>query len=56
MAPSEPLPITLNADEQRTLLAFAERSKRLNPDRAAELANILTPLTGQIRSGRIAAG
>jgi len=45
--PSEPLPITLNADEQRTLLAFAERSKRLNPDRAAELANILTPLTGQ---------
>ncbi len=45
--PSELLPVTLNSDEQRTVLALAERSKRLNPDRAAELANLLAPLTRQ---------
>jgi len=45
--PSESLPLALNADEQRSLLALAERSTRLNPARAIELSDRLTPLTGQ---------
>lgn len=44
--PAEPLSIPLQADEQRTILALAERSPRLNPDRAAELSSILAPITG----------
>jgi len=44
--PAEPMSITLAAEEQRTILALAERSPRLNPDRAAELSSILAPLTG----------
>jgi uncharacterized RDD family membrane protein YckC len=44
--PAEPLSFALSAEEQRTILALAERSPRLNPDRAAELSSILTPLTG----------
>lgn len=39
-------PFALNADEQRLVLALAERGQRLNPDRAAELASRLSPLTG----------
>ena len=35
----------LSLDEQRLLLNFAERSPRLNPERQAELANVLNPLT-----------
>lgn len=44
--PAESLPVALSTDEQRTVLALAERSRRLNPDRAAELSNLLMPLTG----------
>jgi uncharacterized RDD family membrane protein YckC len=44
---AQPLAIPLTADEQRTILALAERSPRLNPDRAAELCGILRPLTGE---------
>lgn len=43
--------IPLSLSEQRTLLDFAERSGRITPDRAAELAEIVSPLaaddTGQ---------
>ena len=35
----------LSLNEQRLLLNFAERSPRLNPERQAELANVLKPLT-----------
>lgn len=43
--PAAALTVTLTAEEQRTILALAERSPRLNPDRAAELSGILAPLT-----------
>ena len=39
-------PVALSLSEQRTLLDFAERSSRITPDRAAELAEIIAPLTG----------
>jgi uncharacterized RDD family membrane protein YckC len=38
--------IALSLSEQRTLLDFAERSNRITADRAAELAEIISPLTG----------
>ncbi len=44
--PAEPISIPLIAEEQRTILALAERSPRLNPERAAELSSILKPVTG----------
>ncbi len=39
-----PVPADFTTDEQRALLAFAERSKRLSPERQSELAAILQPL------------
>jgi uncharacterized RDD family membrane protein YckC len=43
VAPLLPLSLT----EQRTLLDFAERSARITPDRAAELAEIISPLAAE---------
>lgn len=43
--------IKLRLQEQKALIAFAERSARLSPSRQEELADILTPLT-QADSGR----
>lgn len=42
-----PPPADLYVDEQRTLLAFSERTSILTPDRSAELADILSELTGK---------
>jgi uncharacterized RDD family membrane protein YckC len=39
-------PVSLTTSEQQALLSFAERTRRLNPHRSAELADLLTPLTG----------
>ncbi len=44
--PIEAPPMAFSPNEQQTLLSFAERSAKLNPDRVGELANLLTPLTG----------
>lgn len=41
-----PLPFPLDVDEQRAILSFAERSTGWTPERAEELASLLTPLTG----------
>jgi uncharacterized RDD family membrane protein YckC len=38
--------VTLSLSEQRTLLDFAERTSRITPERAAELAEIVSPLVG----------
>lgn len=40
----QPVPADFTTDEQRALLAFAERSKRLSPERQSELAAILLPV------------
>jgi uncharacterized RDD family membrane protein YckC len=40
-------PADLLVDEQRTLLAFAERSPLLSADRSSELAGILSDITGK---------
>lgn len=39
-----PVPADFSTDEQRSLLAFAERSKYLSSERQYELANILQPI------------
>lgn len=39
-------PVTLNREERRALLDFAERSTQLSSERSAELADLLSPLTG----------
>lgn len=39
-----PVPADFTTDEQRSLLAFAERSKRLSAERQSELAAILLPV------------
>lgn len=44
---ARPSPLPLTADEQRALLDFSESRGRLSPQRQAELANILAPLTGR---------
>lgn len=41
---SLPVPADFTTDEQRALLAFAERSKRLSQERQSELAAILLPI------------
>lgn len=57
-----PAPFALNAEEQRALLAFDERQRRLSPARREELAGLLAPLLGvpaseaPLRLQRIAAG
>lgn len=40
-----PVPLPLNPLEQRMLIDFAERGATLNPERQAELADLLTGLT-----------
>lgn len=39
-------PVALSLLEQRTILDFAARSTRITPERAAELASAISPLTG----------
>jgi uncharacterized RDD family membrane protein YckC len=41
-----PVPTDFSTDEQRALLAFAERSKYLSAERQSELASILLPVIG----------
>ncbi|MCP5044540.1 MAG: RDD family protein [bacterium] len=45
------VPITLEPDEQRAILNFAERSGELSAARTVELAEILEPLTGATGAG-----
>lgn len=46
-ADPSPPPQTLTLQEQKALITFGERSERLNQARTAELADVLTPLTGK---------
>lgn len=41
-----PLRLALNRDEHKAIAQFSERTAKLSAERAAELANLLTPLTG----------
>ncbi len=45
--PIETPPLAFSPEEQQTLLSFAERSAKLNPERVGELADLLQPLTGE---------
>ena len=45
-----PVPPNFSTDEQRALIAYAERSKLLSADRQRELAGVLTPLLGSADS------
>jgi len=46
-APARPPALVLEADEQRAVIAFAERAYALPPGRRQELAELARPLTGQ---------
>jgi uncharacterized RDD family membrane protein YckC len=52
--PAQPLPVALPASEQQLLINFAERSHYLNPQRQAELADLLQVLTGKTGAGAAA--
>lgn len=43
-APPQAFPLPLRLDEQRAVIAYAERLPRLTDERAEELADILTPV------------
>lgn len=53
---SHPPPVALDIEEQRAILAFAERSGDWTPERTEELAEILEPVAGhppKVAVGRI---
>ena len=48
--PDEPpliIPVTLGLEEQQAIINFADRGQQLSKERSIELANIVTPLTGE---------
>jgi uncharacterized RDD family membrane protein YckC len=48
--PDEPpltMPVTLGLEEQQAIINFADRAQQLSKQRSIELANIVTPLTGE---------
>ncbi len=45
--PPQAMPVSLPLEEQQAIINFAERAPQLQPERAEELANIITPLTGK---------
>jgi uncharacterized RDD family membrane protein YckC len=45
--PALALPVILPLEEQQAIINFSERAPKLPPERAQELANIVTPLTGE---------
>jgi len=45
--PARPPALALEPDEQRAVIAFAERARALTPERCRELAELARPLTGQ---------
>jgi uncharacterized RDD family membrane protein YckC len=52
-APQRP-PLALQLDEQRAIIAFAERAPQTTPERQAELADVLEPVTGAYGSRAVA--
>lgn len=50
--PPQAMPIILPLEEQQAIINFADRAQQLPPERTAELANIVTPLTG--KTGQVA--
>jgi hypothetical protein len=46
-APPQAPPLPLRQDEQGAIVAFAERCVQMTPERQAELASLLEPLTGE---------
>jgi len=55
LAAPQPPPLPLQLDEQRALIAFAERAPQMTTERQAELAQTLGPLTGARGEGAVAA-
>jgi len=50
IAPDEPpltMPVILGLEEQQAIINFADRAQQLSKERSIELANIVTPLTGE---------
>lgn len=46
--PAEAPPVGLSGEEQAAIVDFAERCPQLTPQRQRELADLLSPLTGQL--------
>jgi uncharacterized RDD family membrane protein YckC len=53
-APQRP-PLPLQLEEQRAIIAFAERAPQTTPERQQELAEVLAPITGAHGNAAIAA-
>ena len=53
-APQRP-PLPLQLDEQRAIIGFAERAPQMTPERQAELAEVLQPVTGERGNAAVAA-
>jgi uncharacterized RDD family membrane protein YckC len=55
IAPPQRPPLPLQLDEQRAIIGFAERAPQMTPERQAELADQLQPLTGARGAAGVAA-
>lgn len=44
----EPVKVPLTLDEQQVIVSFGERAPRLNRERAEELADLMTPVLGEV--------
>lgn len=55
LAGVEPLPVKvpLTLDEQQVIVSFGERAPRLNRDRAEELADLMTPVFGEVSANEL---
>ena len=51
-APQRPA-LALQLDEVRAIIAYAERAPQMTPERQAELAELLAPVTGQRGAGAV---
>lgn len=50
--PASAVPVSLTVPEQRAVIEYAERAHSLGPDRAEELAGLLTMVAGEGRGAR----
>ena len=46
----EPVKVPLTLDEQQVIVSFGERAPRLNRERAEELADLMTPVLGEVNA------
>lgn len=50
---AEPVKVPLTLDEQQVIVSFGERAPRLNRERAEELAELMTPVLGEVNADEL---